>query len=80
MDHRTILEAVERVRASGGAATALTVARELGVDDEEVLEDIGDALQELVEGGRLRRVETYSTVAGVRAPFPTITFEPTDDG
>lgn len=80
MDHRTILGAVERVRASGDPATALSIARELGVDDEELLEDIGEALQDLVDSGRLRRVETYRTVAGVRAPFPTVSFEPADDG
>ena len=74
MDHRTILDAVARVAATGAPVTALTLAAELGVDDEEVLEDIGDALTELVETGQLVLVETWPMVAGVRAPFPAVTY------
>jgi hypothetical protein len=74
VDHRTILGAVARVAAAEQPVTALTVAAELGVDDEELLEDIGDALAELVESQQLVLVETWPTVAGVRAPFPTVTY------
>jgi hypothetical protein len=76
VDHRTILDAVDRVAATRTPVTALTIAADLGVDDEEVLEDIGDALAELVEAGRLVRVETRTTVAGRPSPFPTITYAP----
>jgi hypothetical protein len=76
VDHQTILDAVDRVRLAGTPVTALSIAAHLGVDDEEVLEDIGDAIGELVESGRLRRVETRPTIAGAPAPFPTVTFEP----
>jgi hypothetical protein len=75
VDHRTILDAVGRLDAAATPVTALTIAVELGVDDEELLEDIGDAVDELVEAGRLRRVETRATIAGEPAPFPTITYE-----
>jgi hypothetical protein len=78
VDHQTILDAVHRVRSTGSAVTVLAVAAELGVGDEELLEDIGDAVEELVEDGRLRRVETRTSIGGKPAPFPTITYEPAD--
>jgi hypothetical protein len=75
VDHRTILDAVSRLRTAGTTVTYLTIAAELGVDDEEVLEDIGDAVDELVSSGRLRRVETTAVIGGKPAPFPTVSFE-----
>jgi hypothetical protein len=77
VDHRTILDAASRLVAAGTPVTALSLAADLGVDDEELLEDIGDAVEELVDAGRLRRVETRGMIAGKPAPFPTITYEPT---
>jgi hypothetical protein len=78
VDHGTILGAVGRLRDRGTPVTALAIASELGVDDPELLEDIGDAVDELVSAGRLRRVETRTTVAGRPAPFPSVTFEPAE--
>ena len=75
MDHQTILDTAARLREAGTAVTVLALAGELGVHDEELLEDMGDAVEELVDAGRLRRVETRGTVAGKAAPFPTITYE-----
>jgi hypothetical protein len=80
VDHRTILDAVARVSRSGTAVTALSIAADLHIDDEELLEDVGDALTELVDGGQLVRVETRAVIAGRPAPFATVTYSLPPDG
>jgi hypothetical protein len=77
VDHGTILDTVTQLRSAGTPVTSLSIAAALGVDDPELLEDIGDAVEELVEAGRLVRVETPTIIGGKPAPFPTITYQPT---
>jgi hypothetical protein len=74
VDHGTILDAARRVSASGAPVTALSIAADLQIDDPELLEDIGDAIAELVDIGRLVRVESRAVIAGQPAPFPTVTY------